>query len=234
MKTVIISDLHGCHDAMLRLLKKAELNTTEDQLIILGDMIDRGRYSYEVIQEVMHLKETMGERCIVLFGNHEIMMMDAVGSFPLREDMQLWKQNGGGKTIQSCYRHKTRPISMLPFISKLRLYYETEQFICVHAGVGAGGVEHSTKDEIVWDRSVMEDGWYRGKLLICGHTPLKEALYQDGCGNKEILQQSKEYTLPEMGSICIDTGGVFGYKFTALVIEGNTMQVKQVFWESAA
>lgn len=78
MRTIIVTDIHGCYPEFVNLLKKVSFQQDQDTLIILGDIIDRGAYSYEMIEYVRELQKNMKERCIVIRGNHEQMMLDAV------------------------------------------------------------------------------------------------------------------------------------------------------------
>jgi serine/threonine protein phosphatase 1 len=75
---------------------------------------------------------------------------------------------------------------------KLVDYYETEDFIFVHAGINPNTPLKRTPTEILfWDRHfIRTDKKYKGKTVVCGHTPSK-------------------HVLNEKHKICIDTGGCF-------------------------
>ena len=104
MKTVVVSDLHGCSMEFSALLRKAGLNRQEDRLVILGDLFDRGNHSYEVMKKVGRLHEEMGDRFFLVRGNHDQFLLDYIeGKIPL----QLWALNGGLKTIESFRSHQT-------------------------------------------------------------------------------------------------------------------------------
>ena len=47
-RTIIVGDIHGCYKELKKLLKKVSFHEDEDWLISLGDLMDRGRQSYEV------------------------------------------------------------------------------------------------------------------------------------------------------------------------------------------
>lgn len=49
MNTYVMSDIHGCYDEMLEMFNKINFSEN-DQLIIAGDYIDRGRQSYEMLR----------------------------------------------------------------------------------------------------------------------------------------------------------------------------------------
>ena len=95
-KLYAISDIHGCYDQLIRLLDLLPTLGPEDKLIFLGDYIDRGPKSYEVIQHLLQLPK---ESTIFLKGNHEDLLIEYIeGSY---EAYECWMRNGGGETIKS-------------------------------------------------------------------------------------------------------------------------------------
>ena len=93
-RTLIITDLHGCYDECIQLLDKMAFDEENDTLINLGDTIDRGPKIYETFTFLRDLKERMGDRCILIRGNHEQMMLDAIENGG--SDKDLWYYNSGG------------------------------------------------------------------------------------------------------------------------------------------
>ena len=71
MRRIFIGDVHGCYEQLIALLDAIKLDRENDELIFVGDYIDRGPASYEVVMLLKELKETMGDRCTLLRGNHE-------------------------------------------------------------------------------------------------------------------------------------------------------------------
>ncbi|MBD3351255.1 MAG: hypothetical protein GF364_07190, partial [Candidatus Lokiarchaeota archaeon] len=65
MKTLVIGDIHGCYDEMLQLIEKADMQPG-DQIIAVGDIIDRGPKSKEAIQYFIEHKNAQS-----ILGNHE-------------------------------------------------------------------------------------------------------------------------------------------------------------------
>ena len=99
-RVVVITDIHGCLDDCRRLLDKMEFDKSRDRLINLGDTIDRGPQIYETFVFLRELKEEMGERCVLIRGNHEQMMLDATRmSLNRRNYKELWYLNSGEKTV---------------------------------------------------------------------------------------------------------------------------------------
>lgn len=98
----IISDVHGCAKSLHALIEQLP-NKANSRLVFVGDLIDRGKYSAQVVEFV---KEG-GYSCVM--GNHEAMMLDAFeaslqgqmyGNNTLR-NMAFWQRNGGDMTDRS-------------------------------------------------------------------------------------------------------------------------------------
>jgi serine/threonine protein phosphatase 1 len=67
-RLLAISDIHGCCSEFIALLKRAAYNPLLDQLILLGDYVDRGPDSFQVVELVIQL---VNEGAIALRGNHD-------------------------------------------------------------------------------------------------------------------------------------------------------------------
>ena len=68
--TYVISDIHGQYDALMKMMEQIEF-TEEDELYILGDVIDRGQKSTECIEWIMAQNNVL-----TLLGNHELILYD--------------------------------------------------------------------------------------------------------------------------------------------------------------
>lgn len=84
----VVGDLHGMYDAFVKLLEKANYNPETDIIYSVGDLIDRGPKSYELIEFFSQ------PNCHAIIGNHELMAVDT-GS------KMMWLRNGGEETLQS-------------------------------------------------------------------------------------------------------------------------------------
>src|SRR5262245_45817434 len=132
MRILAIGDIHGCHTALVNLLKEVRPQA-EDRVVFLGDYIDRGPASRQVIETLLELKK----RCSAIFvrGNHEVMVLDARHD-PLKAS--LWQGYGGGETLRS-YGADYEPgwPSAIPdahwrFFKDTIRFFETESDIFVH------------------------------------------------------------------------------------------------------
>jgi len=189
MRTLCISDPHGCYDQFEELLIVSKYNPDRDKLILLGDYVDRGMKSKQVVEKVIHLNKEYG--AVVLKGNHDDMFVRAIRD---REDQQ-WLDNGGFTTVTSYYgseefqdgfdwdayqRAKKFIIANynhhISFLENLPLYHEDENHIYVHAGLNPFYEDWKKQpcDDFIWIRDV----FYRNatcveKTVVFGHTPAK-------------------------------------------------------------
>ena len=199
-RTIAIGDIHGHIKALVGLIDLINPQS-EDQLVFLGDYINRGPNSKGVLQFIIDLKQRCNIVCIM--GNHEEMMINAYSD---PSTMDWFLENGGHETLQSYGPAKN--LSLVPqahkdFLVGLPLYHETNQHFFVHANydynVDLLDMDSSTA---LW-RSLDDRPrkHISKKTAILGHTPQM---------NGGILDL--EYL------VCIDTGCGFGGKITALEV----------------
>ena len=206
----IIGDIHGYFDRLVALYNKIANRFSEgDTLIFLGDYIDRGAHSYEVIDFLVLCSRGRSVSTVFIKGNHEDMLMrycngeDEAGSFIM---------NGGDATITSYIAHRgefSLPQHHQEFMSGLRSYYEGDDFIAVHAGLdpAAGALADQDEYDLFWIREKFFRAKKRwDKTIIFGHTP---AAY--------IERGSSIYIDEERNIIGIDSGVIFGKPLTCLV-----------------
>src|SRR5438094_10055645 len=126
MRTLTIGDIHGCNVALGALLGHVQ-PLPADQLIFLGDYLDRGPASREVLETLISLGRE--HRPIFLRGNHEVMILDA------REDTlkaNLWQSYGGFEALISygaAYRDDWPahiPKSHWDFLSGTQRFFESD------------------------------------------------------------------------------------------------------------
>lgn len=224
-RIVVITDIHGCFDECRRLLDKLKFNKNSDMLINLGDTIDRGPAIYEAFLFLYELKEEMGERCVLIRGNHEQMMLDATGKSERKKDYKdLWYMNSGEKTVYSFIGHKHKINEYRSWFEQMPYYYTEERFQCVHACLKDEDPEKNTIETLIWGR----DTDYDGKLVLTGHTPYRVPLYFNGSEPVGTITEGMWGRLPAKGMIALDTGCVFGNRLTGMVIEEDRFKVESV------
>lgn len=166
-RTIIIGDVHGHYDGLLRLLDLLELKTA-DQVYFLGDLVDRGPKSFQVVEFV----KSSGYQC--LRGNHEELMIAAC-----RKDtqdyaaFQLWASCGGRQTLES-YETPEQLQSHVEWFQSLPTYIDLGDLWLVHAGVDPEmSLSKQTAQEFCWIRREfhrMSKPFFADKLIVTGHT----------------------------------------------------------------
>ena len=212
-KIFAIGDIHGCLEKLQALIRSIEADPRKDTLIFIGDYIDRGNSSREVVDYVIRLKSEY-KKVVCLLGNHEYMLIRYLEGL----DEVIYLENGGRATLLSYgisradepeKRKAKIPREHRQFVEALLPYYETEDYIFVHAGLKPGlSLHEQVMSELLWVRHEFidaEDDF--GKMVIFGHTPLT-------------------YPLIMTNKIGIDTGAVYGGKLTC--VELPAVKIHQV------
>ena len=166
-RTIAIGDIHGCHVA-LDTLVEAVAPAADDLLVILGDVIDRGPGTRQVIDRLLALRDCC--RVVHLMGNHEEMFLDALGGGPWQ---QSWLSYGGIEMLES-YGGTVAdiPPRHLDFIRGGKDYFETDTEIFVHGFLRPQvPVDHEQAQWLRWSRfDPTGQPHVSGKRVICGHT----------------------------------------------------------------
>ncbi len=167
-RTFAVGDIHGCDTALDTLLNQLQL-TSDDTLIVLGDYVDRGPGTRQVIDRLIELKDAC--HLVHLLGNHEELMLEAL--FRGRSSM-MWLQNGGLQALESYgVGPEAIPQAHVEFIESSYMYWETETDIYVHANVDpAVPLDAQTPYYLRWLRLTGNEPVHpSGRRVICGHTP---------------------------------------------------------------
>lgn len=227
-KTFVISDLHGCYDELMALYKQLPIDPEKDRMVFTGDYIDRGLQSKQVIEQLMEWKEKY-PHWVVLYGNHEDLMLDALlyggrvyGSF------DLWWNQGGKETFQSYLpegfsRYEKAimqvkdviPQEHLLWLASLPRYFEDESYYYVHGGLVPGKKPEDTDPhDLIWIRDQFIDSPYDwGKKVIFGHTPDTRGEYYNP--SNPWGKNQKFMPIVKKNKIGIDTAGN-SYRLTAV------------------
>jgi serine/threonine protein phosphatase 1 len=186
-----IGDIHGRADLLIRLLAaigadaSARPRVATQMLVFLGDYIDRGFQSRNVIELLLHgVSEDFTP--VYLKGNHEALLLDYLDDPGAAE---LWVSNGGLATLESYgldwdsaefTREKLQermPRRHREFLERLELSATFGDYFFCHAGVMPGvPVDAQLESSLLWIRSIFldYDGDF-GKVVVHGHTPRSEA-----------------------------------------------------------
>ena len=192
-RLLAFGDIHGCRTELLALLAQVSPGAG-DQLVFLGDYVDRGPDSAGVIDDLLAVRARF-PASVFLRGNHEQMLLDVLAG----ADPTTFLFNGGGRTIAS---YEARggwppPGEHRLFLENLPLLYRSAGFVFVHAGLRPGTpLAEQGADDLLWIRQEFlecPDDW--GATVVYGHTPRDAPLF-------------------EPGRIGLDTGCVYGGRLT--------------------
>lgn len=161
----IIADIAGQHDALMRLVDRMP----HEKTILVGDLIDRGPNSKEVIQWAI---DTEGVK--TLLGNHEHMMIDYYDNTQIY-DQFIWVNNGGGMTLSQYRDDKETLKTHLEWLKQLPLYYKQDDILVTHAAwSNCGNFVDACKidtfdnllESVIWSREQPEE---RDFFQVFGH-----------------------------------------------------------------
>lgn len=166
-RRIVIGDVHGHYDGLMKLLDAIEPGSN-DQVYFLGDLIDRGPKSAQVLNVVRR------QGYISLLGNHEQLLLDAFPDNKVSaQALQAWLYSGGQTTVAS-YSKPDLLLEHLDWIRTFPTHLDLGDIWLVHAGVHPGlPLEDQTLQEYCWIREQFHSTrkpYFTDKLIITGHT----------------------------------------------------------------
>tara|TARA_B100001123_G_C15300090_1_gene1020705 strand:- start:1173 stop:1886 length:714 start_codon:yes stop_codon:yes gene_type:complete len=202
MNIFAIGDIHGCSHQLISLQQKIfnhpNFNKNQDTLLYLGDYIDRGQNSKEVINIILKLQKE-GIKSVFLMGNHEQVMTDFL--FNEVNNLKYWLNLGADRTFRSYGIEvadfikdgfEDENISKLRnfflkkiskehenFFHDLKLFYNMGDYLFVHAGIDPRKkFEEQTPMDFLWSRSsdFYDKEFKFSKIIVHGHTPEKKII----------------------------------------------------------
>ena len=243
-----LSDAHGMNKSFDEAIKDIlAVKQPEDKIIILGDNIDRGLGSLQIIQSIINLQEKYGsDSVIALMGNHEEMFLSWLKD---RYDT-LTLHNGGTRTVESFLgdsfidfvydgngtfysrelKDKTKDIieyilqnyrKEIEWMKNLKYFHEEGNTLFVHAGFDEAPGRHwsdSSEYSMVWKYPAQMGYTPWNKRVVAGHIMTREL-------NPWVVSQEDENNIyRNKDHIYIDGGAcseIFGLKGKL-----NILQVK--------
>lgn len=208
----VIGDIHGCLNTLKDLVTQIRRKYPAISIYSVGDLVDRGNFSYEVIEFIIK------EKINFTAGNHDLMFYYFIKD-STSELGRIWMYNGSEKTINS-YSGRFDSISNhLDFIIKAPLFFYLRDCFISHAGISSfyklkvgnnlfdkiDSLDPFLRSELMSDHGIL---WTRddllniGKLQIVGHTRQQEVTY-----------------IKSSNAIYVDTSVYTGNKLSAVVVE---------------
>lgn len=186
-----IGDVHGCHDLLRSLIDQIGKHAQRlddrvvNHIVLLGDLVDRGPASAEVLDFVYRLQKQHKE-VIVLQGNHERMMVGALDGEP--GVLRAWLKTGGRETLESfdidpadlpeepraaAARLATKiPAEWINWLRSLPLTAKSGDYFFCHAGVRPGiPLDRQSRHDLLWIREeFLGDQSDHGCMVVHGHS----------------------------------------------------------------
>ncbi|WP_237154417.1 metallophosphoesterase family protein [Oryzibacter oryziterrae] len=223
-----IGDVHGCYDQLIdaqrRILADAAKHKPGRRLIVmLGDYVDRGPRSADVIEHLA-LPPPEGFLRISLCGNHDDSFLKFIAN-PM-ENME-WLEFGGDTTLESygidvvrLLRHnmglrslaglvsEAVPAHHVALLKRLPVAVSLGDYIFAHAGIRPGlPVDNQSEEDLMWIREpFLSQGSGLPQTVVHGHTAAKEPVFGKN-------------------RICIDTGAYATGRLTVLKVHGEERQI---------
>lgn len=192
-----IGDVHGHFDRLMALMRHcaehAELHGGKARFILLGDYVDRGPASSEVLEFLAGRPANVQ----ALRGNHEDMMLRALDH---PEEAERWYNNGGLETLES-YRIKAGgmvPAEHIRLVESLPLFIDDGLRLFVHAGIDPQDPDARDPQILLWTRNHPADDAVLPRFIVHGHTPTRD--------RKPDLRPNR---------LNLDTGAGWGHALTA-------------------
>jgi serine/threonine protein phosphatase 1 len=210
----VIGDVHGCYYTLKQLVEKIKNKYPDINIYCVGDLVDRGNNSFEVIEFVV------AEKIQFTIGNHDFMFYSNMRD-PFSLMAKSWNYNGAETTLTS-YKDKFNQMDEhLDVIINSPLFFNLDDCFISHAGISKSlkdklpenflsndealkeilGNDLYNQNSIIWTRG---DLLNIGKLQVVGHTHRKEVFF-DKVSN----------------AIYIDTTAYGNNKLTAVIVDQN-------------
>jgi serine/threonine protein phosphatase 1 len=176
-RTIAIGDVHGCSRALITLLE-AIAPSPDDQIVALGDYVNRGPDTRGVLDRLLVLEREC--HFVPILGNHDQQLLEACATPPLGFFTLVGM---GGKATLASYgappdRMTATDLARIPpdhiaFLERCRDYHETDTHIFVHAQYDPDmAMEEQPAYLLRWEslRNIAPGPHASGKRVIAGHT----------------------------------------------------------------
>lgn len=228
----VISDIHGCYEEYLELLKKIQFGDA-DELYILGDVVDRGPEPIKVLRDMMGRANVYP-----ILGNHdyvalkilrklsvEIQAENAQGYLQESDliDYAHWMQDGGKTTVQEFRKLSAQEKEdILEYFQEFSIYEEVfvgeKRFVLVHADLHGFSEEKELEDytlaDFIFYRADYGKRYFADEntFLVTGHTPT--------C---LIREDKMPFVFEGNGHIAIDCGCIYGERLAAYCLDNGSI-----------
>jgi serine/threonine protein phosphatase 1 len=217
-KRYAISDIHGNGRAFLKLLD--HVDPDPEELVIVGDLGDRGLETWEVYKECDQL---LDEGADIVQGNHDKWLLDVLNGI-LNVHVFSNEEIGGITTLKSLelarLKHGEQRVNHLvrSVLARMKPYYEDDNFIFVHAGLDPRipYMDHQKPEALMMGCNEWRDPKLQhpfDQYVVFGHTPTWHVL------SAITEEDARIWTSHRAKKIAIDTGAGFGRRLTMVDLQ---------------
>jgi len=204
-KIFAVGDIHGRHESLTSLISRLPLDAERDFLIFLGDYINKGPCTREVIEYLLEVGRKV-RNAVFLLGNHEHSLLEYSRTGNV-DYLRTLRSIGVEDTLKSYSNSPVRslndlsfmPVEHIRFLEALRPYFRLDGYLFIHAGIIPGeDLDRCPLDRLltVRERFLYDEGASK-EVIVFGHTPFETP-----------------FVAP--GKIGIDTGAAYGNRLTAV------------------
>lgn len=170
-RRIIVTDIHGCYSSFKTLLEKQLMLRQNDHLYLLGDYVNKGPYSRQVLDYIMQLREN-GYSLEVLRGNHE---EELLGVYDGSKSLDSFLSKGGASLLRNFEIQHPRelPEQYIRFCREMEYFIELPDFLLVHAGF-----DFEKENPFIPSEEMLNIRDYQvdiaktgGRFVLHGHTP---------------------------------------------------------------
>lgn len=219
MATYIVGDLHGQIRILKELLSRIVFSPAKDHLVAVGDVIDRGEHTGELLRFLFSGAKAGWFSSIK--GNHEEVLLEHLKN-PKSHPLCIDPEFGGRKTLEALSRSPEKQ-ELISWISSWPLFMEKSGYIIVHGGLPSVQGSRMGDKELCGKRMEPLTGyhaclWFRppklypsydGRTVISGHSIVPQAgLIQDGI----ILVDTGCYRTGKLSAIRLEDKAIFEHQ----------------------
>ncbi|WP_275393283.1 metallophosphoesterase family protein [Aliiroseovarius sp. Z3] len=219
----MVGDIHGRMDLLAGALEGIANHWPEQPVVFVGDYIDRGPNSAEVLRHLFGLQSSNPDRIICLLGNHEDMLLGFLDG--TLQDHRIWFQNGGDATLRSFgislptkapttdevgeirdSLQQAMGADLMAWLRDLPLVWRAGNVWVTHAGADPFvDMERQDRTALLWGHpdfrklTRTDDQW-----VVHGHTIVPEVLCNDG----RIAIDTGAYHTGRLSVVHVSDGGI--------------------------
>lgn len=152
-RTFVLGDIHGELEALEQVFALASFDFDKDVLVQIGDLCDRGKSSFEVVELLKQCRQL-----VLIEGNHD-QWLKAYVEFRDPEPDKTWLQQGAMDTLASYAKHGADPVIHQPFYAAQVPYFVDDDRNCfVHGGFDRSlPIAAQQADMLAWNRTMADE-----------------------------------------------------------------------------